>query len=156
MATPGTIAGTSLLVMSTAPGPTGLNSLGNVQPVYVCQNPGGATVQGLVLTNTLNYSVTLTIWKCAFNTTPFTGTSLWSGTLAAGVSQTITGVLLANGDSIVAQASYPNVVSIEVDGQLGADPVSQQLMAQNLMLNQAFGSDIPSTSEIAALAESTP
>lgn len=160
----GTIAGTSLLTMSCAPGPTGLNSLGNVQPVWVCQNPGGATVQGFVLTNMdtmvtgfTGRTITLTLWKCAFNSTPFTGPTLWSGSVVPGTPLTLgIGTLLAQGDSIVAQASFANSISIEIDGAVAADLVTQQLIGQTLQMNQVFGADIPSVGEISAAAESTP
>ena len=141
----------------------GYNGSNVLQPVFTMANPTGGVVSGLVITlNPVNLpsgvtSITVSLWYAPFGTLPFAGELLWAGTVTAGIPTTaIVSQDFALGDMLVGQAQYPNIVSVEVDGLLNLDNVTQSVSGLQQMLNNELGTSLPSAAMLQAGADTRP
>jgi hypothetical protein len=143
------ITGSGPLVVSTAPSFSTI-----VDPIYTAVN--GAGIAGFVLGNPSTQAVSVTIYRDNL----LSSSVIWSGVVAAGASnqQVLLTLTLSAGETIWAIGAPGGIVTLEVDGltsvSTGALSTNQLLLALLLMFADAFGVEIPSSTDLNPLSYS--
>jgi hypothetical protein len=138
------ITGTGILATSDIP------AVATV-PIYTATMAAGTTIQGFILTNSAPYPVSYTLYRSNLLTVIASGV-MAAGTQAAPTTTTVLyAAILPYNDSIWAVGMPGGIVNVEIDGLVGGtiQTEAQMLLAIMLMLNQAFGVDIPDIYQLA-------
>ena len=152
------ISGSSSLAVSSA----GAINFPTPIKLYTVSNATGIFLAGFTIVNTSNVPQTLTIYQDNINNAIYSITlAALQGTPGAATAalqipvQALINSNLMFGETLYALATIGGVVSVEVDGILSQlDPQSMYLLALILMINQAFGVDIPNQQMLNAAAMS--